>query len=76
MSVVNEVTLLTIGMRRKEPLERIGLHSVQEGLTKVGRKVLEGGKGSRFHCEMQQQDLIYRNGGREFSDSGKILHVL
>jgi hypothetical protein len=38
-----------IGMRRKEPLERISMHGAQEGLAEVGRKVLEGGKGGMVH---------------------------
>ena len=37
-------------MRRKQPLERIAMHGAQEGLTEVGREVLEGGKRSRFYC--------------------------
>jgi hypothetical protein len=39
-----------IGMRRKEPWERIAMHGAQEELTEVGRKVLEGGESGRFHC--------------------------
>jgi len=38
-----------VGIWRKEPLERISTHGAQEGLTEVGRKVLEGRKGGRVH---------------------------
>ena len=30
-------------------MERIATHGAQEGLAVVGRKILEGGKGSRAH---------------------------